>query len=267
MGIPSIVHIAGGELAALPEIEYGGRLRWQGRAREAVVLRAATAITAASAPVLRVLAALGFSAQRLPLGVDLDTWIPCAPVRRNVQEPARLIHVASLNRVKDQLTLLRALAALAASEYSFRVDMVGEDTLQGAVQAMARELKIADRITFHGFVPQQRLRPLMSAAHVMVMSSRHEAGPVAMLEAAVVGVPTVGTAVGHIAEWAPTASRAVAIDDPGQLAGAIRELLENEDLRLQIAHEAWRRAITEDADYTAAQVRRCYQDLCGSQSG
>jgi glycosyltransferase involved in cell wall biosynthesis len=261
IGIPSVVHIAGGELTALPEIGYGGRLHWKGRVREALVLRAATAITAASTPVLEALAALGFSAQRVPLGVDLDTWIPCAPARRNTEEPARLIHVASLNRVKDQLTLLRALAAVASSGHRFRVDVVGEDTLHGAVQATARELGIDDRITFHGFVPQQQLRPIMAAAHLMVMSSRHETGPLAMLEAAVVGVPTVGTAVGHIAEWAPTASRSVAVGDPQQLAGAIRALLENEDLRLRIAHEAWHRATAEDADYTAAQVQRCYHEL------
>ena len=261
IGIPSVVHIAGGELAALPEIGYGGRLHWKGRIREALVLRAATAITAASTPVLKALAALGFSARRIPLGVDLDTWTPCAPARRDTEEPARLIHVASLNRVKDQPTLLRALAAVASSGHRFRVDVVGEDTLHGAVQAMARELGIAGRITFHGFVPQQPLRPIVAAAHVMVMSSRHETGPVAMLEAAVVGVPTVGTAVGHIAEWAPMASRSVAIGNPHQLASAIRELLENEDLRLQIAREAWRRATTEDADYTAAQVLQCYQEL------
>jgi hypothetical protein len=40
----------------------------------------------------------------------------------------------------------------------------------------------------------------------MVVSSRHEAGPVAVLAAAVAGVPTIGTCVGHIAERAPSAA-------------------------------------------------------------
>ena len=29
LGIPSLIHVAGGELVALPEIGYGGRLRWR----------------------------------------------------------------------------------------------------------------------------------------------------------------------------------------------------------------------------------------------
>jgi hypothetical protein len=165
------------------------------------------------------------TAQRVPLGVDLDAWPPREPRQRTPGECARLIHVASLNRVKDQTTLLFALAELARSGTRFEMEIVGEDTLGGEVQALAGRLGISDRINFHGFVPQRRLRALVAAADLMIMASRHEAGPVAMLEAAVVGVPTVGTAVGHIAEWAPSAATSVAVGDAAALARAIGMLL------------------------------------------
>ena len=48
LGVPSPVHIAGGELIGLPDIAYGGRLKARGRLREALTLRGATAITAAA---------------------------------------------------------------------------------------------------------------------------------------------------------------------------------------------------------------------------
>jgi hypothetical protein len=57
--LPSLVHVAGGELVALHDIGYGGRRKWKGRLREAVVLRGADAVTAASAPVVAPLHALG----------------------------------------------------------------------------------------------------------------------------------------------------------------------------------------------------------------
>src|SRR5262249_48021794 len=110
LGVPSLVHIAGGKLVALPDIGFGGRLNWKGKLRESVVLRAATCLTAASAPIIADIAAMGLSAHRVPLGVDLSEWPPRPPVRRDTSAPARLIHVASLNRVKDQSTLLRAMA-------------------------------------------------------------------------------------------------------------------------------------------------------------
>jgi len=113
-------------------------------------------------------------------------------------------------------------------------------------------------------VPQRRLRALVAAADLMIMASRHEAGPVAMLEAAVVGVPTVGTAVGHIAEWAPSAATSVAVGDAAALARAIRMLLAQEEDRLHIACEARRRATREDADYTARRIQALYQRLAAA---
>lgn len=259
--IPFVVHIAGGELVSLPAIQYGGRLSWRGRAREAVVLRAASAVTAASDPIIESLANLGFPAQRIPLGVDLDTWPPREPVRRAPDQPAKLIHVATLNRVKDQGTLLRAMSALASEGIRFHLDIVGEDTLDGEIQALAAELGLSDRITFHGFLPQRLLRPLVEAAHLMIVSSRHEAGPLVALEAAVVGVPTVGTAVGHISEWAPDAARSVAVADAPNLARASSDLLADEDLRMRIARAAFARATKEDAEQTAASFEALYAEV------
>jgi glycosyltransferase involved in cell wall biosynthesis len=259
--IPSVVHIAGGELIALPDIAYGGRRTWRGRLREALVLRAATSLTAASAPIIAEIAELGWSAHRIPLGIDLEEWPARPPVRRNSRERARLVHVASLNHVKDQATLLRAVAMLAASGSDFQLDIVGEDTLHGQVQTLARSLGLASRVEFHGFLPQRQLRAFVAAAHLLVMSSRHEAGPVAMLEAAAVGVPTVGTGVGHILEWSPSASVAVPVGDWRMLGAAIRRMLENEELRLQVARAAFARATSEDADYTATQFENRYREL------
>jgi len=259
--LPSLIHVAGGELVALGDIVYGGRLGWKGRVREAVVLRAATVVTAASAPMIETLAQLGIAAKRLPLGVDLDVWSPREPVRRDTGKPARLIHAASLNRIKDQPTLLRALALLSESGMDFEMDIIGEDTLQGEIQALAVRLGLCRRVRFHGFLTQRRLLPLVEGAHLMIMSSRHEAGPLTLLEAGVKGVPTVGTAVGHIAEWAPHAAASVPVGDSAALARMTAEVLSDEDRRLRIAREALRRATKEDADYTARSFQAVYAAL------
>ncbi len=261
LGIPSLIHVAGGELVALPDIGYGNWLRWQGRISEPLVLRAASAITAASAPVIEIISRLGLTAERVPLGVDLDTWPARAPVRRSAHGPARLVHVASLNKVKDQGTLLRALALLAQRGVGFEIDVVGEDTLQGETRGLAGQLGLLPRVRFHGFLTRRQLRPIVEAADLMVMSSRHETGPVAVLEAAVAGVPTVGTCVGHIAEWAPRGALSVPVGDANALASAIERLLHDEQLRLDIAREAQRRAVAEDADYTAERFRALYARL------
>ena len=258
--VPSLVHVAGGEPARLPDIRFGGRLTWRGRLQELVALKGACAVTAASAPLVRMLGELGCQAQRLPLGVDLELWPPRQPVTRGVG-PARLIHVGSLNRVKDQPTLLAALAQLVRAGIAFQLDVIGEDTMHGRIQALAGELGLESRLRFHGFLTQRQLLPLVRSADLLVMSSRHEAGPLALLEAAAVGVPTVGTAVGHIAEWSPEAALAVPVSDPEALANAIRTVLAHEELRLRLAHAALARALRENADATAAAFEALYTRL------
>jgi glycosyltransferase involved in cell wall biosynthesis len=262
LGIPAAVHIAGGELAAVPDIGYGGALRGYRRVLDRACLRRASAVTAASQPIIDSATALGVDVARIPLGVDLRAWPPRAPRRREPGACARLIHVASLNRVKDQPTLLRALA-LMATRHEFELDVIGEDTLGGVVQQLARELGLESRVRFHGFLTQRELRPLMEAAHVHVMSSRHEAGPLAALEAAVAGVPTVGTDVGHLHEWTPHAAATTPVRDAAALAAAIERLLADEELRLALAHAAAGIAMREDADHTAALFLAMYERLAG----
>jgi hypothetical protein len=45
------------------------------------------------------------------------------------------------------------------------------------------------------------------------------------------------------------------------LAHAVRRLIDDEELRLRIAAEAQRRAVLEDADYTAGRFRDLYARL------
>jgi glycosyltransferase involved in cell wall biosynthesis len=261
LGIPSCVHVAGGELVALADIGYGGRLTRRGRIREWLVLRGATRITTPSHGMVSALAQLGISAQRLALGVDRSAWPSRVPVPRPAGISARLLHVGSLNRVKDQSTLLRAFAALIRAGGDAHLDIVGEDTLQGQIQAEAQALGVAERVTFHGFLTQCELRPLFEASQLLIMSSRHEAGPIVALEAALVGVPTVGTAVGVIAEWHPLAALAADIGDAAGIARLIDSLLKDDQRRLQLAREAQRRAELEDADYSAGSFERLYATL------
>lgn len=260
---PMVLHLAGGELMGLDDIGYGTQLYWRGRLWVTLALRWATRVTAASTPMLEDARRFGVEGERLPLGVALDRWPPSTPTRR-VPAEARLVHVGSLNAVKDQTMLVEALALLADRGVEFTLDMVGEDTLGGALQSRVRALGIWERVRFHGFLPHARLRPVVEAADVFVLASRHEAGPVAVLEAGVLGVPTVGTAVGHVRELAPEAALAVPVGDTGALARGVESLLANEDRRLRLAREAKRKALEWDADRTAHRVMEIYDEVRGA---
>jgi glycosyltransferase involved in cell wall biosynthesis len=265
IGRPAVLHLAGGELAACPEIEYGGLLRWRGGMWVQYAVRGATCVTAASSPMLESARRLRRDVQRVPLGVDLVRWPPRDPRPRDPSRPAQLLHVGSINRVKDHATLLHAAARLAGSGTAFHLHVVGEDTLGGVAQSLARDLGLAGWVTFHGFLPHRALRPLAETADVHVVTSRHEAGPVTLLEAAVLGIPTVGTSVGHVREWAPDAAVAVPVGDAAALASALGGLLRDEDARLRVARVAQARACRENADWTAEQILALYDRVARVQ--
>src|ERR1700739_4640457 len=89
-------------------------------------------------------------AHRVPLGVDLAMF--SATVRRQGEHVARIVHVASLSRVKDQVTLLSAAAALQDRGYFFRLEMVGAGPLEEELRALAGCLGIADSMRWRGSI-------------------------------------------------------------------------------------------------------------------
>jgi glycosyltransferase involved in cell wall biosynthesis len=160
--------------------------------------------------------------------------------------------------VKDQATLLRALRLVADAEPRWQLDWVGEDTLHGELQALCDALGLAERVRFHGFLASDRVAPLFRAAHLHLLTSRHESQAVVVGEAAAAGVPTVGTAVGVLAEMAPTAAVAVPVGDHAALASAALALLRDSARREDLARAAQRWARAHDADWTAAQFEAIY---------
>jgi glycosyltransferase involved in cell wall biosynthesis len=109
--------------------------------------------------------------------------------------------------------------------------------------------------------------PFYQRAHLLLLPSRHEAAGVAVLEAGLCHVPTVGTDVGYVSEWAPReAARAVPVGDDAALARAILELLASAPLRERLGAAAHSLALAHDADRTAAQLEAIYAEVTGSRS-
>ena len=194
----------------------------------------------------------------VPLGVDAR----CFPlVTRADGPPWRLLRVACLNAVKDHATLLDALARLVHTGLALHLDIVGEDTMNGRIQTLTRALGLESHVTFHGFQPTDRLPAYYARAHLHVVSSRHEAAAMVVLEAAASGVATVGTAVGYVADWDPDRAVAVPVQNAEALANAIAGLLQDPPRRAGLASAAREWTLRHDADWTAAQFEEIYSEV------
>lgn len=248
---PCIIHLAGGEMVALHDIGYGGQVAWRDRLKTDLALRLVTRITAGSAYLLDLTrrrlppphaAKLSLS----PLGVDLTRFHPASPLTPHpspLTNHLRLLQVASLSPVKDQALLLEALARVRAASIPATLDLVGgePDARYAAhLRRLADKLQVGEAVRWGGAVDHAGLTALYQRADLYVQSSRHEAQGMAVLEAGACGIPTVGTAVGVVADLAPAAALATPIGDADALADAIIALA-TPDQRLALGSAVYNR--------------------------
>ncbi|HVC34154.1 MAG TPA: glycosyltransferase [Chloroflexota bacterium] len=262
LGVPTVVSLAGGELVALRDIAYGDQLVTAERLKIALALRLARDVTAGSqylldvaAPWLRLRPV--DRVHRVPLGVDLHRFQPT--VTTPADDSPRIVHVASLVPVKDQATLLRAAAGLRDRGLRFSLQIAGAGRLEPELRSLAMDLGIDRLIHFHGEIPHGELPGFYQRGDLFVLSSRHEAQSLAVLEAAACAVPSVGTAVGIVPELAPAAALAVPPRDPAALTDALAHALSDSPRRRELGTAArWRVEAEFSVERSAERFRRLY---------
>lgn len=255
LGIPSVVSLIGGELTSLPGAGYGELQTAKGRALMAILLRSAGAVTAASRFMQRRIQSHGADARLMPFGIDVERDF--YPAARSDGPPFRLLHVATLCPVKDQLSLLRATRLVVDRGFDVQLDIAGWDDWGGTAERESARLELSGRVRFHGWQEQDQLRGLYQRAHVFVMASLDDVAPVAVLEAAASGLAVVGTDVGFIADWAPEMAVKTPIGDPAALARGMEAVLSDQRHR----EELGRRAQDWVRGHASLEANDAYVDL------
>lgn len=99
---------------------------------------------------------------------------------------------------KDYPNLLRAFASCRQTQPDDRLIIAGDGPLRFEITEQCRQLGLASRVHFLGH--RQDVRDLMQAADALVLASRFEGLPLALIEAQACGLPVVATATGGNAE-------------------------------------------------------------------
>ena len=148
--------------------------------------------------------------------------------------PPRLLSVAAIAQRKGFDILVEALSRLADLPWCLTIagDRTRDSAAVAALDAAVARHSLAGRIDCAGAVPAERLAALYAGADLFVLASHYEGYGMAYAEAIAHGLPVIGTTGGAIPEVVPaTAGRLVPPGDVGALATALRELLEDSDLR------------------------------------
>ncbi len=264
LGVPAVVSLAGGELARLPQVDYGLQRSAFSRWVVRQALEGADRVLPACAYTERLILAAGYRVdakrvRRVALGVELPKEFT-AEAQRGTEKglhQRRLLHVASLVGVKDQSMLLRALARLPET---ITLDVVGDGPERERLRVLARELGVSQRVIFHGAVAHPEMSRFYQEADLHVLPSLHEGFGMVTLEAAAHGLLTVGTAVGILPD-VPALGVSVPVGDDTALAVAIRDLLADSAALRERGQQA-RRAVEQGftITHTAAALREVYRE-------
>lgn len=261
LGIPSVVTCDSGEFVSMPAIKYGSQRTARGRKAVAEACALATKVHVCTSYMAALASQHGVKATVIPLtSITSEAAHLKWHVSRRTGGPFRIVQIASLSRVKNQRLLIDALPIVRES-LDARVDLVGEDTLNGALQQHAEQAGVSAHITFHGALPHDRVFDVLEHADLYVQTSLHEAAGVAVLEASAAGVPTLGTHAGYVADWSKTKAMAIGDAIPESLADAILTLHADPDRCRSMAALARTFSMAHDAAWAAAQFDRLYSSL------
>jgi glycosyltransferase involved in cell wall biosynthesis len=154
-----------------------------------------------------------------------------APVRT-------LLSVGRLDTEKNPLLLAEITALLHARDPAWRLVVVGDGPLRGALEARVAELGLGRVVDVRGYVPiDGELPALYRSCDAFLHVSWTEGVPQVLFEAFAAGLPVVATDVGGVARAAGTAALLVPPGDALAAAAAAGRLADDDELRAQLVRE------------------------------
>jgi glycosyltransferase involved in cell wall biosynthesis len=176
------------------------------------------------------------------------------------RERNRLLYVGRLNAQKGVELLLRALALL---QHQATLDIVGDGADAESLHRLALSLGIAERIVWHGALPQDKLVPFYRRAAALVVPSRDEGLGLVAVEAQLCETPVVAFDSGGLSDIVEDGSTGVLVRDldHAALAKAIDGLLDDPERGLVLAKAGRRAALRVFApDAVASKYSAIYRD-------
>jgi phosphatidylinositol alpha-1,6-mannosyltransferase len=212
----------------------------------------AIAVSDYTAGLVRATGAVGANIKIIPNGVELPPDATPTPAER----PTFLTVARIQERYKGHDVLVRALALVRAKVPDVQWVVLGDGSLRGEIEALARSYGVIDAIRFLGTVSDEQRNAWLRRTQLLAMPSRLPAGGFAgegfgivYLEAGAYGKPVVAGNVGGALDAVLDGVTGLLVDPLDQLAlaEAITRLLLDPELarrlgaagRLRAQEHAW----------------------------
>ena len=173
-----------------------------------------------------------------------------------------ILHVGRFTAVKNLDTLIKALPIVFRARPDAEAVLCGDGVLRAGLEQLARDLGIADRVTFTGSV--SNVWEWMKRASVSVALSFHEGHPNAVLESIAARAPLVCSDIAAHREIVDgTMARMVDPKSAEGVAAGIVEVLTNRNEAKARAKRALAALACCSAGAVAGQYEAVYREISG----
>ena len=256
-GVPVVIHVHG---AAFREFYRGAPRLLQRYVR--ATLQAADAVIALGETWQRGLREIAPSAR-------VEVVPNAVEPRESVDHPApgELVRVLFLGEIEDRkgaFLLLDVWQRLVTAIPHLRAELV---MAGGGAVATARDrvadLGLAGQVQVPGHVAPERVASLLQVSHVLVLPSRSEGQPMAVLEAMAHGLCVIASSVGGVPDLIDgECGILVTRDDEDALLAALRSVLTDSALRAELGAGALARVRERfDVNTTWRSLNGLYEEL------
>jgi glycosyltransferase involved in cell wall biosynthesis len=189
---------------------------------------------------------------------------PGSPVEQRTEAPVHVVFLGAVGDRKGTFTLLDAWAKIAEGDGGLgaRMTIAGDGEVDRARERVAA-LGVGASVEVLGWIASADVPELLASAQILVLPSRSEGQPMAILEAMAKGLCVVASNVGGIPELLDQSCGVlVHPDDVVELADALTLVISDHDARAQFAANALRRIREEfDVDVISRRFDELYERL------
>lgn len=269
MGIPTIATIHHPitkdlEIALAETDDWGLKLlirRWYSflSMQSNVVKQLKHIITVSECSRKDIAADFGIAATHLDLvynGIDTNAFQPMPEIKRLKY---RIMATASADApLKGLDYLLKAFASLEKKYPELELVVIGKPKAGGHTERLIHQLAIQDKLTFISGISEQKIRELYAEATLAVVPSLYEGFGLPAGEAMACGVPLISSNGGSLPEVVGDAGIVVEKGNFQAIADAIELLLNDENLRNELAKKGRARILEKFSWQQAAKQMTHY---------
>lgn len=184
------------------------------------------------------------------------------PVTQPASGTVHFIFLGEIGDRKGTFVLLQAWQRMMTeSKFDAKLTIAGNGDISRARQLSA-ELGVESTVQILGWISSADVAKLIERSHVLVLPSRNEGTPRAILEAMANGLCVIASDVGGIPELIGDAGVSIKPDDVEGLAQALRAVITDYGMRSALGLQAFSRVKENfDLDATSARFDALYRDV------